>query len=294
MPPLGWKTAQAGADLVREGEQVQLGAELAVVALLGLLEELQVRLQLVLGRPGGAVDALELRVLLAAAPVGGRRAHQLERRDVPGGGQVRAAAQVLPAQLAGLGVEVVVDGQLAARRPRRPRRRRRPRQPLRPISSSLYGSSASSSRASSSVTTRRENRWPCLIDLLHLLLDGLEVLGGERLLDVEVVVEAVLDRRADAELGLGEELLHGLGHDVRGGVAQDVQAVLGGDLDRLDLVAVRDLVREVLQLARRRGRRRSVRSPAKRSAAVVPVVTTRSSRSESRWMITRTSDTGLS
>ncbi len=38
----------------------------------------------------------------------------------------------------------------------------------------------------------------------------------------------------------------------------------------------------------------TVRSPGKRSAAVVPVVTVRSSRSESRWMITRTSDTGLS
>ena len=33
-------------------------------------------------------------------------------------------------------------------------------EPLRPISSSLYGSSASSSRAASSVTTRREKRWP--------------------------------------------------------------------------------------------------------------------------------------
>ena len=88
-----------------------------------------------------------------------------------------------------------------------------------------------------------------LLDLLHLLLDGLEVLGRERLLDVEVVVEAVLDRRADAELGLGEQLLHGLRHDVRGGVAQDVEAVLGGDLDGLDVVAVPHLVREVLQLA---------------------------------------------
>ena len=34
--------------------------------------------------------------------------------------------------------------------------------PLSPISSSLYGSPASSARASPSVTTRRENRWPCL------------------------------------------------------------------------------------------------------------------------------------
>ena len=139
-------------------------------------------------------------------------------------------------------------------------------EPLRPISSSLYGSSASSSRAVLVGDHAAGEALPALLDLLHLLLDGLEVLGRERLLDVEVVVEAVLDRRADAQLGLGEELLHGLRHDVRGGVAQDVQAVLGGDLDRLDLVAVRELVREVLQLAghaggddrsarRRRGRR---------------------------------------
>ncbi|GAA3072269.1 hypothetical protein GCM10020000_66250 [Streptomyces olivoverticillatus] len=82
------------------------------------------------------------------------------------------------------------------------------------------------------------------------LLDGLEVIGVEGLLDVEVVVEAVLDRRADAQLGLGVELLHSLGHDVCGGVAQDVEAVLGGDLDGLDLLAVGDGVREVLELAR--------------------------------------------
>ena len=48
---------------------------------------------------------------------------------------------------------------------------------------------------------------------------------------------------------VGEELLHGLRHHVGGGVAQDVEAVLGGDLDGLDLVAVLHGVREVLQLA---------------------------------------------
>src|SRR5690606_25075328 len=110
---LGVEDGEAGADLLRDGEQVQLAAQLAVVALLGLGEELQVRLQLVLGRPGGAVDALELLVLLAAAPVRGGVPHQLERRDVPGGGQVGTAAEVLPAQLAGPGVQVVVDRQLA-------------------------------------------------------------------------------------------------------------------------------------------------------------------------------------
>ena len=53
--------------------------------------------------------------------------------------------------------------------------------------------------------------------------------------DVEVVVEAVGDGRADAELGVGSQLLHGLGEDVRGGVADDAAAVVGVRGDRLDV-----------------------------------------------------------
>jgi hypothetical protein len=100
IPPLGWKT-------------VELGAELAVVAALGLLEHFQVGVLRGARLPRGAVDPLQLRVLLTAPPVRAGVAHQLERRDLPGGGHVRAAAQVLPAQLARLGVHVVVDGQHA-------------------------------------------------------------------------------------------------------------------------------------------------------------------------------------
>ncbi|MEY9489802.1 hypothetical protein RKD26_005596 [Streptomyces calvus] len=245
---LGVEDGEAGADLLRDGEQVQLAAELAVVALLGLGEELQVRLQLVLGRPGGAVDALEHRVLLAAAPVGGRVAHQLERRDVAGGGQVGTAAEVLPAQLTGLGVQVVVDRQLAgadldvrAVVVRRGALEADQLQLVRLARELLAGGVVADDAAGEALAA--------LLDLLHLLLDGLEILGRERLVHVEVVVEAVPDRRADAQLGLGEQFLHGLGHDVRGGVAQDVQAVLGRDLDALDGLAVLDLVGEVLELA---------------------------------------------
>lgn len=251
---LGVEDGEAGADVLGDGEEVQLVAELAVVALLGLDQEVQVRLQLVLGRPGGAVDALQHRVLLAAAPVGGRVAHQLERRDVAGARQVRAAAEVAPAQVAGLGVHVVVDGQLGAAH--------------LDVGAVLGGGGALEADQLQLVRLGGQflaggvvgdhpagELLPPLDDLLHLLLDGLEVIGVERLLDVEVVVEAVLDRRADAELGLGEELLHGLRHHVRGGVAQDVQAVLAADLDGLDLVAVLDGVREVLERLRRPGQR---------------------------------------
>ena len=115
MPPLGWKTARPEPISSGKREQVELGAELAVVALGGLLEAGLVRAQLVLGRPRGAVDALQLLVLLRAAPVGGGDAGERAAvADHAGVRQVRAAAEVLPDRLAGLGVDVVVDGELGA------------------------------------------------------------------------------------------------------------------------------------------------------------------------------------
>ena len=58
-----------------------------------------------------------------------------------------------------------------------------------------------------------------------------QVVRGEGLGDVEVVVEAVGDRRADAEFGVRVDLLHRLRQHVRAGVTQHRQAVglVGGD-----------------------------------------------------------------
>ena len=92
---------QPGTELVGEAEQVQLDAELAVVAALGLLDQFEVRVERLLRLPRGAVDALQAGVVLVAAPVGGRAAGQLERGDVLGGRDVRAAAQVAPDPFAG-------------------------------------------------------------------------------------------------------------------------------------------------------------------------------------------------
>jgi len=65
----------------------------------------------------------------------------------------------------------------------------------------------------------------------------------------EVVVEAVLDHRADRHLRLGEELLHRVGEQVRRRVADQLQAlgILVGD-DRELRIAL-DAVRRVDQLA---------------------------------------------
>ena len=51
----------------------------------------------------------------------------------------------------------------------------------------------------------------------------------------EVVVEAVLDHRADRHLRVGEELLHRVGEQVRRGMADDVEALgvaVGDDGER--------------------------------------------------------------
>jgi hypothetical protein len=86
-----------------------------------------------------------------------------------------------------------------------------------------------------------------LDDLGHAGLDPGQILGRERLVPVEVVIEAVLDRRADRDLGAGEQVLHRLGHDVRAVVPDHRQrlGVLGAD--QADLRVVRDRPVEVPQ-----------------------------------------------
>ena len=60
---------------------------------------------------------------------------------------------------------------------------------------------------------------------LHLGLDRLEVGVVDRGREVEVVVEAVLDRRADRDLHARVETAHRLGEQVRGRVAEDGERV---------------------------------------------------------------------
>src|SRR5439155_4154832 len=85
---------ETGAELRRKREQVELASELAVVAALGLLEAVEVVLQLLFRRPRRPVDALQLRALLVAAPVGARHAQQLEVADLRRRFHMRAQAQV--------------------------------------------------------------------------------------------------------------------------------------------------------------------------------------------------------
>ena len=61
--------------------------------------------------------------------------------------------------------------------------------------------------------------------------------GGEGLVAEEVVVEAVLDHRADGHLRAGEQLLHRLG--------QHMGAVVADEFERLRIVARDDAQRRI-------------------------------------------------
>ncbi len=239
---------QPRADLVGEREQVELAAELAVVALGGFLEPRLVGAQIVLGRPRRAVDPLELGVLLAPPPVRAGDAGQRPAvADHARARHVRAAAEVLPDRLA-VAVHVVVDRELAGAD--------LDGRPLGSLLAALQTDQLEFERLvdefGAGLLVADDPSHEALAfadDARHLLVDGLEVIRRERLLDAEVVVEAVRDGRADPEVRLRIDPLHGLREDVRRRVAEDAEPVGAVDGHRLDGIRLVDQRREVFELA---------------------------------------------
>ena len=77
--------------------------------------------------------------------------------------------------------------------------------------------------ASSRETDALRERLVAGDDLAHALFDRREILGRERLVAEEVVVEAVLDHRANGDLRSRPERLHGFGENVRCVVADQFE-----------------------------------------------------------------------
>src|SRR2546429_7598314 len=82
--------------LFRSGEEVQLLAQLAVVALARLLLLLEPGIEVLLVEESRAVDTLELRVAMISAPVRARHVEQLDHPDPARRRRVRPEAEVHP------------------------------------------------------------------------------------------------------------------------------------------------------------------------------------------------------
>src|SRR5262249_48071504 len=157
-----------------------LAAELAMIALLRLLERMKMRRELLAIAPRRAIDPGQHRPGRIAAPIGARHLHQLEcTADATGRGHVWPAARVepfaLPVDLDRLALRNGIDQldleALALAGEHRARLVALPH---------LLGEGL----------VARD-------DLAHLRLDRRKVLRRERLVVLEVVIEAVLDHRPD-------------------------------------------------------------------------------------------------
>ena len=200
---------QAAADYRTNREQLQLFAENAVVAFLRFLQLLQVGVEVLLAEERSTVEALELPPAGVVFPVGPGDIEKLEGADFAGVRNVRAAAQVDELSLA---VEAkrfiflrkvfidVFDLVLLAQ--------------------ILHQGTSFRGR-----TLKALERLRLLDDLAHLLFNAREILFADRRRRVDVVVEAVLQRRTEGELRAGEKPHHGPGHDVGGAMPQHLEGV---------------------------------------------------------------------
>ena len=194
---------EALADIFVDVEELQVAAEFTVVAGLGLLLAVEVLVEFFARGEGGAVDALELFVLLVAAVVGAGDGQKFEGFEFGGVAHVRAGAEVHE-------LAVLVEGDF--------------------LVGGDVGETAEFVAFLAAGDDKRGGffageffavkRLVLAGDFLHLGFDLDEVVGGEFMVEVEVVVEAGVGGRADVEFGVGEKTEDSRREDVRGRVAE--------------------------------------------------------------------------
>ena len=224
---VGQPQRQPRPHVIVKNKDLQLAPQLAVVALLGFLQLVQVLVQLLLVAPGRAIDALEHGVRLIPAPIRARHAHQLEavRRNLPRMFHMRPATQILKRILLigadhHLGLDLVAILIHAAFG--------------QPVNQFQLIGLIMEDRAR---LVRRHLAIGKLVppadDLAHALLDLLQVFGREAarlavglLAQVKVIVKAGVNGRPDGDLGLRVQLQHRLGHHMRGAVPDAIEPFL--------------------------------------------------------------------
>ena len=212
-------------------EQVQALADLAVVAFLGFFDALDVSRQLLLISPGSTVDPLQLLVLRIAAPVGAGQLGQLERLEETRVRHVRATAHVdvffVVVQAHGLLVRHVFhQAQLV-----------------------VFATSG-----------EHVDHFGARCDLLdhviiffdqrvHALLDRGQVIRSKRTLVSDVVIEALVNDRADHHLSCRIQLLDRMANQMCARVANDLQPLLILGRDDLQAGIGGDQIAGINQLA---------------------------------------------
>ena len=174
-----------------------------MVAPLGFFQSRKVLVLVFLVEPRGAVDALELRVVLVAFPIRARDGEQFERFDLFRRGHMRAAAEIdeVRAQRVfrkniarALGDQLDFHGLIAIQ--------------LQALL--LFGVFA---------LVRQVAR----LNLPHPLLDLFKIVRRKRIGPLEIVIETVLDGRPNSELRFRDQFENRGREKVRGGMPVDFE-----------------------------------------------------------------------
>ncbi len=192
-----------------EHEQPEILAQFAVVALLGFLDPLQVGLEVGVGRERGPVDALHRLVVRVPLPIGIGGAQKLERLQPVGRGHVRTDTEVDEglAAAGGVGGHLGLTRGLLLDQLHLQRFALVGEEPQRFLTRPHLAGVGEVARG----------------ELLHPLLDCVQVLGCERPFHHEVVEEAFVCRRPDAALGTRIQLRDRRGQQMRGAVPDQAE-----------------------------------------------------------------------
>jgi hypothetical protein len=199
-PPFGWKTERP--EPISSGNEKRSSSRPS-------LRWSRLASKFLAARPSRAVQALELGVLLIAAPVRRGVAGQSKGWDVTGVREVRPPTEVLPRDGV-IAAEIVIDRQFACADLNR-------RSVAGPITLTDLATAGAGFVGNQFQLVRLGGQLgPCLLighgsptktlpfldDLGHHAFELPKIFRSERVGDVEVVVEAVGDRGPDAELGV--------------------------------------------------------------------------------------------
>ena len=194
---------EPAARVFFDREEPEFGTEFAMVAFEGFFDLQQVRVEFGLRMERRAVDALQHRVVLVAAPIGARDAREFERADVGRRFRVAAAAEI------GKRADRVERDRFAVGDTAR-------EFDFEWIAREAFDRAFARRAFPRHLVAR-------LDDLVHARFEFGEVVRRERLGAREIVIEAVFDRGADRRLRVGEKILDGVGEYVRRGVAEFVE-----------------------------------------------------------------------
>ena len=224
------KNRKSLTDDVDRREELEIAAELVVVALLRLFHHGEMLLQHILRRESDTVNSLELLVRLIALPVSAGALEQLDRLDSAGGVEVRTRAEVSKITLT-IERDLLALGKLLDEL-----------NLIRLVSLLHEGDSLVA------LESEALDEQILLNDLLHLGLDLREDVRRERDVAVDVIVEPGLDSRTDRELCLRVKSLDRLSEDMRSGVPEHALALGVGESEELDLGVSVDHSRQLVNL----------------------------------------------